>query len=60
MALTVAHINKELTEREAAARQLWEQVLQPKWDAKLRAEAETFFTKRQNKKPADREPKDRA
>jgi len=43
MALKVVHINKLTIEQEKAAKELWENVLKPKWEARNKAKAEKLF-----------------
>lgn len=37
MTLKVVHINRKAIDQEAAAKELWEKVLKPKWEARAKA-----------------------
>lgn len=43
MTLKVIHINREANYQERAAKEFWENVLKPKWEARGRERAEKLF-----------------
>lgn len=43
MALKVVHINRKALDQDKAAKELWENVLKPKWEARFKAKAEKLL-----------------